>query len=473
MAIKVEQIDFWRSLPSETEVLEFKEAKNQFDNTKLCRYCVAIANEGGGHLLLGIKNEPPRIVVGTNAFNNIPGITQKLLDEVGFRVDVYETAHPQGRIVTFHIPSRPRATPLHYKGEYLMRSGEALVPMSPDTLKRICAEEKPDWIEEIVITGAGISTVMQLLDTETYFRLINVPYPSSPDDIAAQLVRDRLIAIDAYSGFGVRKMAALLLARNLDDFPEVSRKAPRVILYGGTSKLTPVLDDQTWSKGYAVGFQEIVQFIHRSLPHNEVIRDALRTEVRLVGENVIRELAANALIHQDLQISGASVMVEVFTNRIEISNPGEPIIAVERLIDGYQSRNERLASLMRKMRICEERGRGIDEVVKSAELGQLPAPEFRATEKRTVVTVFGHRAFDLMDREDRVRACYQHCVLKRVMSEQMTNKTLRQRFALPESKTAIVSQIIAATIDAGLIQLDTGAGRSRKFASYLPFWASI
>jgi predicted HTH transcriptional regulator len=206
------------------------------------------------------------------------------------------------------------------------------------------------------------------------------------------------------------------------------------------------------------------------LPHNEVIQDALRTEVKLVPEIVIRELAANALVHQDVDIGGSSVVIEIFTNRLEISNPGEPIIAVERLIDGYQSRNERLAALMRKMRICEERGRGIDEVVRSAEIYQLPAPEFRATEKRTVVTVFGHKPFDSMDREDRIRACYQHCVLKRIMSEKMTNQTLRERFRLPTSKTAVISQVIASTIEANLIKPDEGAGTSRRFACYVPFW---
>jgi ATP-dependent DNA helicase RecG len=470
MVVTVDQIDYWRSQPSETEVLEFKEAKNQYDNKKLCRYCVAIANEGGGHLLLGVQDKIPRMVVGTKAFNNLPGITQQLLTEVGFRVDVAETAHPDGRVVTFQIPSRPRATPLHYQGEYLMRSGESLVSMSPDMLKRICAENDPEWLEEYSIVNVGGAKVMGLLDVESYFRLINLPFPREPAEILTQLLRDRLIIDEGLGAYSIRRIAALLLARNLNDFPDVERKAARVIVYNGTSKLDPVVNDRTEVKGYAVGFQALVQHVLDQLPHNEVIQDALRVEVKLVPEIVVRELAANALVHQDLDIGGASVVIEVFKNRLEIGNPGEPIIAVERLIDGYQSRNERLAALMRKMRICEERGRGIDEVVRSAEVLQLPAPEFRATEKRMVVTMFGHKPFDLMDREDRIRACYQHCVLRRVMSERMTNQTLRERFRLSASKTAVISQVIAATIEANLIKLDKGAGTSRRFASYVPFW---
>jgi len=144
----VDQVDLWRSLPTETEVLEFKEAKNQFDNEKLYSYCVAIANEGGGHLILGIKNVIPRIVVGTNAFKNPMEMATKLFEKLGFRVDVEVVAHPEGRVVVFQIPSRPRGTAFHLEGAYLMRSGESLVPMSEDRLRRIFAEGEPNWLEE-------------------------------------------------------------------------------------------------------------------------------------------------------------------------------------------------------------------------------------------------------------------------------------------------------------------------------------
>jgi ATP-dependent DNA helicase RecG len=207
------------------------------------------------------------------------------------------------------------------------------------------------------------------------------------------------------------------------------------------------------------------------LPQNEAIKDALRAEVKLVPEITIRELVANALIHQDLKMVGASVMIDIYSNRLEISNPGEPVVPVERFIDGYQSRNERLASLMRRMGICEEKSSGIDRVVQNAELYQLPAPDFRVASSRTVVVIFGPKAFDDMDRDDRVRACYQHCALKWVMSERMTNQSLRERFRLPESKSASVSQVISAAIEAGLVKADETVGASRKFARYLPFWA--
>lgn len=140
MTTSVGQIDLWRQAPSEHQHLEFKEAKTQFDTRKLSEYCVALANEGGGVLLLGVADEPPRKVVGTQAFRDTVAAAEKLFELVGFRVDVDSVEHPDGRVVVFHIPSRPRGTAYHLDGKYLMRAGEALVPMSEDQLRRIFAE---------------------------------------------------------------------------------------------------------------------------------------------------------------------------------------------------------------------------------------------------------------------------------------------------------------------------------------------
>jgi len=464
-----EQIDIWRQSPSEQQRLEFKEAKNQFDTRKLSEYCVAIANEGGGVLLLGVADQPPRAVVGTKAFPDTIDAAEKLFQSVGFRVDIEAVTHPGGRVLVFHIPSRPRGTAYHHNGKYLMRAGEALVPMSEDRLRQIFAEGQPDWLEEPSRSGLAAQQLVELLDTQTFFELLKLPYPTEQAGVVDRLVSERLV--DKTNGaYTIRRIGALLLARRLEDFPDVSRKAPRVVVYSGTSKLETRLD-QTDSRGYAVGFQRLVHFVMAQLPQNEVIEDALRREVKLVPDIVIRELVANALIHQDFRQAGVSVMVEIYGNRVEISNPGEPLMPVERFIDGYQSRNERLAGLMRRMGICEEKSSGIDRVVEAAEVYQLPAPDFRSVFQRTSVMLYGPRPFEDMDRSDRVRACYQHCALKWVMSERMTNQSLRERFLLGEDKAAIASQVIAATIEAGLVKPDESVGGSRKFARYLPFWA--
>jgi len=420
-------------------------------------------------LLLGVADRPPRPVVGTRAFPDTVDAAEKLFQSMGFRVDIEAVAHPDGRVLVFHVPSRPRGTAYHHDGKYLMRAGEALVPMSEDQLRRIFAEGQPDWLEEPSRSGLDAQEVVELLDTQTFFELLKLPYPTERAGVLDRLARERLVD-EAGGGYTIRRLGALLLARRLTDFPDVSRKAPRVVVYTGASKLETRLD-QTGDRGYATGFQNLVQLVMTQLPQNEVIEDALRREVKLVPDVVIRELVANALIHQDFMVSGTTVMVEIYSNRVDISNPGEPLVPVERFIDGYQSRNDRLADLMRRMGICEEKSSGIDRVVQAAEVYQLPAPDFRSGFRRTSVTIFGPRSFDEMDRNDRVRACYQHCALRWVMSERMTNQSLRERFHLAEDKAAIASQVIAATIETGLIKPDESVGGSRKFARYLPFWA--
>ena len=113
MATTPKEIDAWHQNYSENRSLEFKEAKTQFDNQKLFRYCVGIANDGGGILLLGIADEPPRPVVGTKAFHNPVAMEEKIFQKIGFRVDIEEVDHPDGRVLVFHIPSRPKGTAYH------------------------------------------------------------------------------------------------------------------------------------------------------------------------------------------------------------------------------------------------------------------------------------------------------------------------------------------------------------------------
>ncbi len=241
-------------------------------------------------------------------------------------------------------------------------------------------------------------------------------------------------------------------------------------MYDGTGKLATKLE-RTGTKGYAVGFEGLVDFIIQQVPTNEVIQQAIRESVPMFPVIAIRELVANALIHQDFRVPGGTVMIEIYDDRIEISSPGEPFIATERFIDGYRSRNERLADLMRRMGICEERGSGIDKVVNAAERYQLPAPDFRGGDRRTSAVLFGHKDFEEMDRDDRVRATYQHCCLRYVMNMKMTNQSLRERFRLSEKKTESVSRAIGDAVLDGLIKVADPAQKSLRYRHYVPHWA--
>lgn len=171
-------------------------------------------------------------------------------------------------------------------------------------------------------------------------------------------------------------------------------------------------------------------------------------------------------------MTGTGPMVEMFDDRLEITNPGKPIIDPLRFIDhAPHSRNERLAGLMRRLGICEERGSGYDKAMLSIEAAQLPAPEIRVDTSHTHVVLFAHRNLVKGDKPARIRACYIHACLRYVSGQQMTNESLRERFGLGESSQTQVSRIFRETSEAKLIKAADPSNRSKRFARYLPFWA--
>ncbi|WP_346289779.1 ATP-binding protein [Sphaerothrix gracilis] len=471
--ITLQTLDQWLNVPAETERLEFKEAKQQYDITKLLRYCVALSNEGGGHLILGVTNKPPRQVVGTRAFaavTDLNDIKARIVDKLRFRVEINELQHPKGRVLVFEIPPRPVGQPKAIDGAYLMRAGEDLVAMTPDVLKAIFAEDQQDWFSHSARSDASADDVIALLDTQTYFELLDMPYPTTRDAVLERLQSEDFIR-QTTRGWVITNLAAVLLAKKLDAFSlSLARKAPRFVIYGGINKLQ-TRDEIVGHRGYAVGFEGLVNYVHTAAPQNRFVEEVVREEVKMFPKQALRELIANALIHQDFVATGSSVMIEMYSDRVEISNPGIPPIPAERFIDEYRSRNEQLADIMRRFGICEEKGSGIDKVIDAAEVFQLPAPDFRIGETRTTAVLFSHQDFADMSKSDRIRACYQHCCLLYVSNRQMSNQTLRERFRLGANQSGAASNIIRATKEAGLIQSDTSDSASTRYARYLPFWA--
>lgn len=187
----------------------------------------------------------------------------------------------------------------------------------------------------------------------------------------------------------------------------------------------------------------------------------------------LRELIANALIHQDFGLSGTGPMIEVFENRIEISNPGVPLVDVDRMLDEPpRSRNERIAALMRRMNFCEERGSGIDKVVSGAEVFQLPPPDFAVRSSGFTATLFAPRGFGEMTPAERVRACYQHAsLLWAGGGKPMTNSSLRKRFGLSANRASQISRLISDAVEAGAIKPVDPENRSKAQAAYQPYWA--
>ena len=294
--------------------------------------------------------------------------------------------------------------------------------------------------------------------------------PASRRAVLAAISQDKLIR-HAARGWAVTNLGAILLANRLHDFARLGRKALRVIRYAGSRRTN---DAREWEfeSGYAVSFDRVEKHLDALLPSREVLEGARRRVEWAFPPSAVRELVANALIHQDLEVTGAGPMFEIFDRRIEITNPGEPLVATDRFVDAApQSRNEALASLMRRFDFCEERGVGIDRVVELVEAFQMPPPSFQKPNGFTRVILYGRKELKEMAAAERVWACYLHACLRYVGGQFLTNTSLRGRFGVAEKNRAMISRIIRqAVLESAIVPVDASAGP--KTMKYIPFWAA-
>jgi ATP-dependent DNA helicase RecG len=373
-------IEELRALPDETPWLEFK--RNNTDPEMIGKRCSALSNsariEGrdsafmlwgiadGDHAVEGTDFRPDADKVGGQVLQL--WLANKLQPSPAFSFRVVE--HPAGRVVLLEIPAAPGA-PVSFQGVHYIRIGSATPKLLdyPDRYQQLIECLRPyRWEHGIARQYASRDEVLDLLDYSQYFRLTSQPLPDNRAGIFDKLEADRLIVRDVGERWKITNLGAILFAVRLADFDAgLARKGVRFVAYAGRNRAATVTHRLDGQKGYAVGFEGLVSYINALLPKNEHIGQALREAHPLFPELAIRELVANALIHQDMTLTGAGPQVELFEDRIEISNPGTPLVKPERMIDlPPRSRNEALASLMRRMKMCEEQGSGlVDRSIKT------------------------------------------------------------------------------------------------------------
>ena len=476
------------SLPQETEWVEFKHNKvnlrSKTDEEEIGEYISALANsatllgkanaymvwgvDDSNHEIIGTSFTPKAVKIGNEELEN--WLLRSLSPKVHFCF--YELSVNDRRVVLLEIGAA-FSQPVQFKNQEFIRIGTYTKklkdhPEKERVLWRIF--DTTPFERVMAIEHISGDDVLRLIDYSAYFDLLEAPLPDGQNAILNALVADELIKVCKAGGWNITNLGAILFAKKIDDFFNLKRKAIRVIQYKGKGR-NETLKEQVGAKGYANGFEGLISYIMALIPANEVIEKALRRSVPMFPEIAIRELVANALIHQDFFETGTGPMVEIFDDRMEITNPGEPLVDTLRFVDTPpKSRNEGLASLMRRFRICEERGSGIDKVVAQVETFQLPAPYFEAPQGFTRTVLFAHRPLNEMDKADRVRACYLHACLKRVMRDYVTNTSLRERFGVEEKNKAAVSRYIREAVEEGKIKPFEDNAPS-KLMKYVPFWA--
>ena len=329
---------------------------------------------------------------------------------------------------------------------------------------------KSNWEDAVAKEHLEQDQVLELLDWEKYFQRTKNPKPIASEEILERLETESLIRKNDAGKWNITNLGAILFARNLSNFGVLmARKGVRLAVYRGDGKTSEVKDKRDGEKGYVLDCDDILDRIYDHVHVREKINDLYREDIPDFSRRAIRELLVNALIHQDFRITGADPQIYMFRNRLQIDNPGESLVAPERMIDSSpRSRNPKLANLMCRMDFCEERGSGVDIVIK--ESYKFPPPEFRVENDSTQVILHGPRDFRQITKVERVRACYQHAVIMHLDGGRMTNATLRDRFGLSGSGSSSVfaSGVIRDAVHEGWIKsLDPGHPRS----GYVPIWA--
>ena len=467
---------------TETEWLEFKH--NQENPEEIGEYISALANSATlrerkqAYMIWGVDDKTHEIVgtafkprsqkVGNEELES--WLRRMLSGNASF---TFEQLTIEDRDVVFMIVEKAVYTTVKYKNNGYIRVGSYT-----KKLKDFPALEAQLWnrlsnekFEELhALIDLRPDQLIQYIDYEAYFRLMNLRIPSEIEGILHYLRSEDIVVLQDNGLYAITSMGALLFARNLHEFRNLARKCVRLVRYRDSTKMT-IQSEQSFLKGYAAGFEELFQMISILIAGGETIEGGIRRKTYPYPLSTVRELVVNALIHQDLVQTGTGPLIEMYANRCEITNPGCSLVDINRIVDNPpKSRNEKTASLMRRLGICEELGSGWDRIVLDSEAQKLPAPKIVEYQDSTRVTVYAGMPFSDIGYDDKIRACYFHATIRYINDGYLTNASLRERFGLGQSNSAAVSRLIRDAVGKGLIKpLDPTT--APRYMKYVPFWA--
>jgi ATP-dependent DNA helicase RecG len=382
---RLEQLAQWMRA-EEDEHLEFKEANNRFDFELLVKYCCAFANEGGGRIILGVTDTPPRRVVGSHAFNDLQRTKLGLIERLRLRIDVWELPHLDGRVVVFDVPSRPIGVPLEYKGAYWMRGGESLLPMTADQLKRIFDEAQPDFSAQV----CPAATLADLdADAIAEFRR---RWAAKTKRTEIAIVTDERLLQDAELLINDRVTYAALAL--LGSHRALGRKlAQAEIIFEYRSDETSIASQQRreFRSGFFSFFDELWALIDARNDRFSYQEGLFRHDLPAFNEEAVREALLNAVSHRDYRLAG-SIFVRQFPAKLQVISPGgfPPGVTPENVVFKQSPRNRRIAEALARCGLIERSGQGADRMFGTAiREGKLP-PDFTGTDAYQVaVTLHG------------------------------------------------------------------------------------
>lgn len=462
MTTTAEQLQDWLAEP-EGVCLEFKEAKQNYHFDKLVEYCVALANEGGGKIILGVSDRRPRRIVGTAAFAE-PGRTEAgLHDRLSHRIPMEELRTTDGRVLVVHVPSRLPGTAWQIDGRYLKRAGDELTALTDAELKAMFAETGPDFSAE-ACAGAGMSD----LSPEAIAAFRSRWATKTRDERKTRWTDEQTLTNAELLLEGRVTYAALILFGRRAALGRWLAQAELVFEYRSSEASGPAADREEYREGFFLWHDALWNKINLRNDRQSYQDGLFRAELPTFDEVSVREALLNAVAHRDYRLGG-SVFVRQFAQRLEIVSPGglPTGITPANILDQQNPRNRRLAEALAKCGLIERSGQGMNLMFESAIRQGKALPSFAGTSSHEVrLTLHGAITSPAFVRfierlgEEKLRSfsTYEFLALDHVRREQ----------PLPDHLKACLPGLIAA----GAVE-STGRGRGTRYLLTRSLYAAL
>lgn len=486
---KAEPIELIYSLvgyPQETEWLEFK--RDNSDPVQIGKDISALANAAAwlerdvaykvwgiddeSHALMGTTFDPYQ-AKGQGSQNLLIWLKQKLTPNANYE---FSTIHHQDRRYVVLTIRAANMQPVCFQGQAYMREGSSTTELRQGSEKEVELWRRLQRANYELRNADGdlsLQGVEERLNLQVFFDLLHLQTPESKDALVKPLAGQNIIRAQDNGLYSITNLGALLLARDLESFAGLGKRAMRVLRFSGKSNIE-IIEDITFNEGYATSLSQAEDYLARATPARESSDGMFRRISFAYPRRAIRELLANMAIHQDLSVANQGPLVCLYSNRIVFSNPGESLIQVDRILnDPPKTRNMHLVNLLRQMDICEEGGTGWDIAVSACESAFIPAPRITSdAESGTKVVLFSDLSYSRMSKAERLDALYWHACLKYAESEALSNQSLRERFGLDDSPNSslAMSRLIREGCKEGLIKVqdDSVGSKARR---YIPAWS--
>src|SRR6478672_4021841 len=323
-------------------------------------YVTALCNELGGYLVIGMSDNHPHEVIGTNQNKDSIGeLEANIYRDTNIRTSIYELFENGKRVLVIEIPSRPAGKVFKFEDVALMRIGEELKPMSDEVYLKIINEQEPDFSNQIC-EGLSISDL-----DEKAITILKDKYALKQNNPIFKTLSDEQLLSDLEL-LRKRKLtnAALILLAKKEVLNEKLPQAAVMIEYRNSENQISFDNRIAFSEPFFIMIDELWNTINLRNGSFPIQDGAYIFNIPFFNEEVIRESINNAITHRDYRKT-SEIVIKQFPQRLDIINAGgfPAGVNLENLLKTPSTpRNRLLADVLQKTGIVERSGQGVDKI---------------------------------------------------------------------------------------------------------------